>query len=145
MPALVKHVVVGNRIERIGHSQPSDPTFVLDGIGPAQFRAHYLLLSNGVVLDLFTAELTLSTIDKMVSVGQTDGIPVADLIGRTITDVWNDDTSSCILILDQEIYLKDANDGCYGNPLHAGYVVEDYDESERAQFTDYWTDEPVNS
>lgn len=79
----------------------------------------------------------------MVSAGQTDGISVEDLIGRTITNVWNDDTSSCILILDDEIYLKEAKDGCYGIPLHAGYVIEDYDESERTQFTDYWTGEFV--
>lgn len=84
---MVKRDVIGKRIKRIAHSRPSDPQFVVEGIGPAKFRSHFVLLDNGVVIDLFTAELTLSSVDKMVCEGETDGISVDKLLGRTLTDV----------------------------------------------------------
>lgn len=87
MTELVKHDIVGRLIKRIGHSRLSDPKFVFDGIGPVQFRSHYVLLNNGVVIDLFTAELSLSSVDKMVHDGETNGISVDPLLGRTITAV----------------------------------------------------------
>ena len=136
--------ILNTRLLRVSHSQLSEPEFVLEGIGPAQFRSHFLLLDNGLVIDLFIAEMTLSSSDKMVVDGETDGIPVRDLLTRTITHVWNDDTLSCIVILDNDIYLKDANDGVYGNPLRAGYIYEDYKKSEIDEFTDYWNQSPIN-
>jgi hypothetical protein len=131
---------LGARITRIGHSNYSEPKFVIEGIGPASFRSHYVVLDNGVVLDLFTAELTLSDETAIQMAGETNGVPIAQLIGKTITDVWRDDVFSCILILDDSLYLKDANDGVYGNPLHAGVISVDYSESDMAEFVDYWTE-----
>ena len=116
---------------------------MLEGIGPAEFRSHFLELESGVVLDLSTAELSVASRAEMVCPGEADGIPVEELIGRTVTDVWNDDTCSCIIILDNQIYLKDANDGVHGNPLRAGWIVEDYTNDQRQAFTDYWTEEPI--
>ncbi|QDS92229.1 hypothetical protein FF011L_09660 [Roseimaritima multifibrata] len=143
MANLPKQRILDSRLTQISHSHPTKPEFVLKGIGPAEFRSHYLRLESGVVLDLFTAELTVATSDEMVCAGETDGIPVDALIGRTVTGVWNDDTGSCIVVLDHEIYLKDSNDGAYGNPLRAGLIVNDYTEDQRLEFTDYWTEEPL--
>jgi hypothetical protein len=135
--------VLGARISRIGHSNYSKPEFVIEGIGPASFRSHYIVLDNGLVLDLFTAELTLSDETAIQMNGETDGVPIEQLIGKPITDVWRDDVFSSILILDYWLYLKDANDGAYGNPLHAGVISDDYSESDMAEFVDYWTEKPI--
>ena len=143
MANLPKRRILNSLLEEIGHSHPTKPEFVLEGIGPAEFRSHYLRLDSGVVLDLFTAELSVASRDEMVCPGRTAGIPVEDLIGKTVTGVWNDDTCSCIIILDNDVYLKDANDGVYGNPLRAGWIAEDYTDDQRQEFTDYWTEEPL--
>lgn len=135
--------VLGARIIRIGHSNFSEPEFVIEGIGPASFRSHFVVLDNGLVLDLFTAELTLSDETALQMIGETEGVPIEQLIGRAITDVWRDDVFSCILILDNLLYLKDANDGAYSNPLHAGVVSLEYTESAMAEFVDYWTEKPI--
>ena len=134
---------MGARIIRIGHSNYSKPEFVIEGIGPASFRSHFIVLDNGVVLDLFTAQLTLSDETAIQMIGETDGLPVQQLIGTTITDAWRDDVFSSILILDNSLYLKDANDGAYGNPLHAGVITQEYSESNIAEFVDYWTERPI--
>jgi hypothetical protein len=135
--------VLGARITRIGHSNYSKPEFVIEGIGPASFRSHYVVLDNGLVLDLFTAKVTLSAETAIRMIGETEGVPIEQLIGRSITDVWRDDVFSCILILDGSLYLKDANDGAYGNPLHAGVISDDYSESDMTEFVDYWTENPL--
>ncbi len=143
MPSPTRDQVVGSRIVRIGHSDYSEPKFVIEGIGPAVFRSHFVLLDNGLVLDLFTAELTLSDETAMRMTGETEGLPVSQLVGRSITDVWRDDVFSCILIIDNSLYLKDANDGAYGNPLRAGLIADDYSENAIAEFVDYWTEKPI--
>ena len=102
-----------------------------------------MVLDNGLVLDLFTAELTLSDETAIQMTGETDGVPIAQLIGKTITDVWLDDVFSCMLIIGDSLYLKDAHDGAYGNPLHAGVISVEYSESDMAQFVDYWTEKPM--
>ena len=143
MVSPTREQVLGARITQIGHSNYSKPEFVIEGIGPASFRSHYVLLDNGLVLDLFTAELTLSDETSIQMIGETDGVPIEQLIGKAITDVWRDDVFSCILILDDSLYLKDANDGAYGNPLHAGVIYDEYSECDIAEFVDYWTEEPI--
>lgn len=143
MVSPTREQVLGNRITRIGHSKYSEPEFVIEGIGPASFRSHYVVLNNGLVLDLFTAELTLSDETAIQMTGETDGVPIEQLIGKTITDVCRDDVFSCILILGDSLYLKDANDGVYGNPLHAGVVSVEYSESDMVEFVDYWTEKPI--
>jgi hypothetical protein len=117
--------VVGSRIVRIGHSNYSKPEFVIEDLGPAGFRSHFVLLDNGLVLDLFTAELSLSDQTAFQMPGETDGLPVDEVVGKAITKVWRDDVFSCILILDNSIFLKNANDGAYGHPLHAGLITDD--------------------
>jgi hypothetical protein len=116
---------------------------VIEGIGPASFRSHFIELDNGYVLDLFTAYLSIASVHEIVSPGETEGIPASSLIGRSISGVWRDDVYSAILILDDEYYLKDANDGVYGNPLRAGLVNQDYTDRELREFLDYWTETPV--
>jgi hypothetical protein len=102
-----------------------------------------VVLDNGLVLDLFTAQLTLSDETAIQMIGETEGLPVQQLIEASITGVWRDDVFSCILILDNSLYLKDANDGAYGNPLHAGVIALEYSESNIAEFVDYWTEKPI--
>lgn len=143
MVSPTREQVLGARITRIGHSSYSKPEFVIEGIGPASFRSHYVVLDNGLVLDLFTAELTLADVSEIQMAGETEGVPVEQLIGKSITNVWRDDVFSCILILDDTLYLKDANDGAYGNPLHAGVVSDEYSERDIAEFVDYWTESPI--
>ena len=143
MESLPVESILNSRLMQIGHSPMSNPVFILEGIGPAVFRSHFLRLESGIVLDLFIAELTLASLSDMVCNGTTDGIPVDELIGRTVPHVWRDNTYSCIIILDGSIYLKDANDGVYGNPLRAGWLNQDYSDSERAEFTDFWTEKPI--
>ncbi|MFM8174109.1 MAG: hypothetical protein ACKN81_11255 [Pirellulaceae bacterium] len=145
MASPTRQQVLGAKITRIGHSNYSSPEFVIEGIGPASFRSHYVVLDNGLVLDLFTAYLTLCDETAIQMVGETTGVPVERLIGRSITDVWRDDVFSCLLILDDSLYLKDANDGAYGNPLHAGVICDEYSKSEMGEFVDYWTEEPIQS
>ena len=138
MSVLNRKDIVGFRLTEIGHSACSQPEFVLEGIGPAEFRAHYLRLESGIVLDLFTAEILPSNINVFEMSAETDGIPPDQLIGRRVTGLQRDDCHSSLVILDGLIYLRDANDGCYGNPLRAGFLEEDYTPEERAQFADYW-------
>jgi hypothetical protein len=54
-----------------------------------------------------------------------------------------DDTSSVLVVLNEGIFLKDANDGVYGNPLLAGFLSEHYKADELRLFVDYWTEEPL--
>lgn len=143
MVSPTREQVLGARITRIGHSNYSTPKFVIEGIGPASFRSHYIVLDNGLVLDLFTAALTLADINAIQMAGETDGVLVEQLIGKLVTNVWRDDVFSCILILDDALYLKDANDGAYGNPLHAGVIIDEYSKSNIAEFVDYWTETPI--
>lgn len=144
MRDLPKDAVIGARIIEICHSPASEPQFVLEGIGPASFRSHFLRLESGLVVDLFVAEITRASISRLPCPGETDGIPIEDVIGRTITRVWRDDTHSCLVVLNGGIYLRDANDGVYGNSLYAGWVEQDYDHGARQEFTDYWTEELVD-
>lgn len=108
------------------------------------FRSHFIALSTGIVLDLFTAEITTSESSKIEMPDETMGIEVGKLIGRTITSLQRDDVLSSLIILDNDIFLRDANDGFYGNPLYAGYLSE-YNAEELAQFADYWTEHPVRT
>ncbi|XZE44076.1 hypothetical protein SH467x_003663 [Pirellulaceae bacterium SH467] len=144
MDELPRGRIMGARIERIGHSKYSEPEWIVQGIGPAVFRSHFIALSTGIVLDLFTAEITTSESSKIEMPGETMGIEVGKLIGRTITSLQRDDVLSSLIILDNDIFLRDANDGFYGNPLYAGYLYE-YNAEELAQFTDYWTEQPVRT
>ncbi|HWE40486.1 MAG TPA: hypothetical protein VG406_28320 [Isosphaeraceae bacterium] len=136
--------VVGQPLVGIAHSTYSEPEFIVEGIGPASFRVHYLLLGNGLVLDLFIAELTVASLPDGATPGETDGIAPGELLGRRIAAVVRDETGAVLVILDGAIFLKDANDGFYGNPLLAGRLEEHYTKAERVSFVDYWTDRPAS-
>ena len=138
MTDLPRDRIIGSRLIEIGHSSYSGPEFILQGIGPAQFRSHYIRLDCGLVLDLCVYDVTLSDVDTFPMPGETSGLDVVSLTGRRITSILNDDTLSPIVVFDNGAYLRDANDGCYGNPLHAGYVETDYDLHQRTEFTDFW-------
>jgi hypothetical protein len=51
------------------------------------------------------------------------GIPASDLVRKTVTAVFRDDVLSTLLVLDDLFYVRDANDGCFGNPLRAGLIM----------------------
>ena len=141
MCELTRQEVIGAKVHGIGHSKDSDPEWIVEGIGPAVFRSHYVTLDSGLVLDLFTAELSRAAPSDIEVKGVTVGIPVRELTGRTITAVACDDAGSILLILNDELYMRDANDGFTGNPLEAGRLA-DYTDEERAEFIDYWTEQP---
>ncbi|MDB5336996.1 MAG: hypothetical protein JWN70_2615 [Planctomycetaceae bacterium] len=135
--------IVGVPLVAISHSPYSEPQFIVEGIGPASFRMHYLSLGNGIVLDLnVSSELTTSSIPANATAGETDGIQPQELLGRPITAVVLDDVGAILVILDGNIFLKDA---CWfeGNPLWAGIISEHFTPEEREQFTDYWTGQSV--
>ncbi|XZE21628.1 hypothetical protein SH449x_001532 [Pirellulaceae bacterium SH449] len=143
MHAPSRDQIIGFRMIRIGHSHYSEPQFVIEGIGPATFRSHFVELENGLVLDLFTAYLSIASAEEMLSPAETEGIPASDLMSKTVTAVYRDDVFSTLLVLDDLFYLRDANDGCYGNPLRAGVIHEDYTPRELSEFLDYWTEQPI--
>jgi hypothetical protein len=82
---------LGQTLVGIAHSPCSKPEFLLEGIGSARFRAHYLTLANGLVLDLFTAGLLVMCLRVDVRSGETFGIAPADLLGRRLVGVARDD------------------------------------------------------
>jgi hypothetical protein len=137
---LPKQRVVGSTLVAVRHSAFSEPTFILQGIGPAQFRSHFLFLDNGTVLDLFTAEITIASPPENTMPGETIGRPITELLGRRIVALARDDVRSSLVILEGELFLRDANDGCYGNPLLAGKLHEEYRADQIGQFLDYWTE-----
>ena len=141
MSELPRDRIIGSRLIEIGHSEFSEPEFIRQGIGPATFRSHYLRLDSGIVLDMFVAEVTISDVGTFPMPGETSGLDPSAVLGRRISAIWSDDTSSAIVVLDDDTYLRDANDGCYGNPLHAGRVGDDYTPQQVAEFTDYWASE----
>jgi hypothetical protein len=143
MDELPRKRILGAIVIAIGHSRYSEPTWIVEGIGPARFRSHYIVLDSGLVLDLFTAEITVSDGTQLEMEGMTDGIPIREIIGRKVTALVRDDTSSALIILDQSLFLKDANDAFYGNPLHAGYLGDEYTTEELSHFVDYWTEEQM--
>lgn len=142
MSELPREKILGAKITNIWHSNYSDPTWIVEGIGPASFRSHFISLDSGLVLDLFTADISLATTSSIEMPGETHGISVGELIGRTITALQRDNVHSSLVILDHYIFLRDANDGFTENPLRAGFL-EEYSAEELAQFIDYWTEQPV--
>jgi hypothetical protein len=140
---LSRERVVGSKLIDVRHSAFSEPTFILEGIGPAQFRSHFLFLDNGTILDLFTAEITIASPPTDTMPGETVGKPITDLLGRKIVALARDDVSSSLVILEDDLFLRDANDGCYGNPLLAGKLHEDYRAEQLGQIVDYWTETPL--
>jgi hypothetical protein len=141
---LARESVVGQPLVAIAHSPYSRPEFIVQGIGPASFRSHYLTLGNGSVLELPTAELTVAALPDEPMPGETAGVPAGELIGRRVHAVALDDTESVLVILEGGIFLKDANDGFYGNPLLAGHLSDHYTEAELASFVDYWNGKPCS-
>jgi len=142
MTQLPRNQIIGAKLTNIGHSNYSEPEFVIEGIGPASFRSHFITLDSGIVLDLFTAEITIPTSPKIEMPGETEGIPVEELIGLPVTALQRDDVFSSLIILDHNIFLRDANDGATGNPLLAGRLA-DYSSKEISEFVDYWTETPI--
>ncbi len=138
MSALNREDIIGAHLTEIGHSAYSEPEFVVEGIGPAQFRAHYLRLDSGLVLNLFTMDVFLAKVDDIEIPAQTDGIPPNELIGRQGTRLVKDESDFALVIMDDSIYLLDANDDFYGNPLRAGFLADDYTTDQQDQFVDYW-------
>lgn len=141
--------ILGKELLGICHSQYSQPEFVLEGIGPATFRSHFLSLSNGLILDLFTAEITCGSIPPDSMPGESSGLPMNELIGRRVAAVLRDDVYRTAVVLEGGIFLVHGNDGAYGNPLITGYLdrysefTNSYARGGNEYFTDYWTDEVV--
>jgi hypothetical protein len=145
---LRREQVVGQKLVEICHSQYSEPEFIVQGIGPASFRSHFLTLENGVVAQLSVTAITAGEIPADPMPAETNGIPPNELVGRKVAAVLSDDTDGPVIILEGGIYLIDANDAFYGNPLEAK-PIDDYEklrayygDAERANFRDYWTGRP---
>lgn len=143
--ALPQDRIVGSKLVQVCHSAYSEPMFIVEGIGPAQFRSHFLFLDNGIVLDLFIAEITMASPPAELMPGETVGRPLTDLLGRRIVALARDGASSSLVVLEGNLFLRDANDGCYGNPLLAGNLHEEYSAQDLAQLVDYWTEAPCRS
>jgi hypothetical protein len=135
--------IIGMTLVDVRHSPYFDPVFIIEGIGPAQFRLHFLLLQNGTIVNLGLVSVEFADISPDSTPGESDGIPLATALGRKIVAVAFDNVSAAIVILHGRLYLRDANDGCYGNPLLIGRLREDYAGSELAEFVDYWSGEPL--
>ncbi len=138
-----RELLIGQQLVGIAHSPYSEPVFILEGIGPARFRFHYLSLANGIVLNLFTAELFATSLPVDVMPGETMGLAPGEVLGRRVVAAARDDWYSTILIFEGGLFLKDNNDGCYGNPLLAGRLSECYTEEELGEFLDYWNEQPL--
>jgi hypothetical protein len=93
------------------------------------------------VLDLFTAELFTTALPADATPGETSGLEPRELLGRRVVAVARDDVYSTVIVLEGGLFLKDDNDGCYGNPLLAGRLVECYTEEGLGGFTDYWSEQ----
>ena len=141
---LPRNMIIGAKLASIGHSRYSVPEFVIEGIGPASFRSHYIALDSGIILDLFTAQISIPTNAKIEMPGETDGIPVEQLLGRSVTALMRDDEYSSLILLDHDIFLRDDNDGATGNPLLAGKLT-DYPDGALSEFIDYWTEAPAQT
>ena len=142
MSQLPHDQIIGAKVTHIGHSSYSEPTFVIEGIGPASFRSHFISLESGVILNLFTAEITVAEEPQIEMMGETVGIPVDQIIGQKVTALQRDDTFSSLIILNHEVFLHDGNDGATGNPLEAGRLT-DYTPEELSEFVDYWTETSI--
>jgi hypothetical protein len=95
------------------------------------------------VLDLSVAAIHVADGVSFEMPGETEGIQVLELVGKPVTALLRDDVYAPIIVLEPMIFLKDANDGCYGNPLRAGFIYKEYTETEVSQFVDYWTEKAI--
>jgi hypothetical protein len=136
--------VVGQTLVGFAHSPYSEPEFVVEGIGPSSFRTHFLFLGNGLVIELFVAEITVSSETKGTMPGETVGIPSYELLGGRIVAVVRDDTESGVVILEGGLFLTDDNDGFYGNPLRAGRLSAQKTPENLLQLVCYWSGAPVD-
>jgi hypothetical protein len=145
MTKLPRERILGAAVAGVGHSRYSEPTSIIEGIGPARFRSHYITLDSGLVLELSVAGVTVSNPACVEMQGESEGIAPQELIGRRVTALFRDDLFAPIIVLDDTVFLKDDNDGCYGNPLHAGYLKEEYSAEQVSQFVNYEDGCPVDS
>src|SRR5688572_10721435 len=98
--------MIGQTVVGIAHTPYSKPEFIVQGIGPASFRGHFVTLGNGITLDLFTAEITIASLPVESMAGETEGISFAQIIGRRIVEVVHDHVASSLIILEGGIFLK---------------------------------------
>jgi ribA/ribD-fused uncharacterized protein len=140
--AIPRYAVVGATLQAVRHTPYYEPVFVVNGLGPASFRDHFLVLSTGIVVNLFVAEMTIVDLPAITTPGETTGIPVGELLGKRIVGVALDDVSSPIVVLEGNVYLKDDHDAFYSSPLVAAPIEEAYDAAARQVFVDHWTGKP---
>ena len=97
-----------------------------------------------MVLDLFTAELLASSLPAEVLPAKTSGLAPGELLGRRVVAVARDHQYSTVVILEGGLFLKDNNDGCYGNPLLAGRLNDCDTAGQLGEFLDYWAERPLS-
>jgi hypothetical protein len=114
--------------------------------GPGRF--YYLVMDNGVVFS--PMEMSLEAVPDDAEPTETIGIPMADLLNRRIKALARDDLfgplvilSAPLVILEGGLFLKDHNDGFYGNWLDADFLSKKYAPEELKGFIDYWTEQPM--
>jgi hypothetical protein len=102
------------------------------------------MLSAGIILELRVSEILMSVMPIDTTPGETKGCALTEVLGQRVTAVAIDDVASPIVVLEGGLFLKDANDGCYGNPLLAGSLEAEYDSAQRREFLDFWTGKPLH-
>ena len=140
----LRESTIAKPLVAIAHSAYTKSEFIVEGIGPASFRAHYITLANGITLNLFTAEITVVMLPESIMPGETDGMLSHEIIGRRVIELVRDDMHGSLIILEGNVFLKDDNDGFYGNPLVAGLLSEHYTCAKLSLFTDYWSRQPAS-
>jgi hypothetical protein len=98
-------------------------------------------MDNGVVIS--PMEMTLEALPDDAEPTETIGIPMADLLNRRINAIVRDDLFGPLVILEGGLFLKDHNDGFYGNWLDAELLSKKYAPEELKGFIDYWTEQPI--
>jgi hypothetical protein len=138
--------VVGQVLVGIAHSRYSEPEFIVQGIGPASFRSHYLVLANGLVIELSVAGIEISAVPLDAMECETVGLSPDDLFSRSIAAVVKDDVGRPIVVLDGAILVWDGHDAFYRNPLAAGTIADfaTYNHYGAEEFFDYWTGESIS-
>lgn len=138
--------VIGQVLVGIAHSRYSEPEFIVQGIGPATFRSHFLVLANGLVIELSVAGIEIGEVPLDAMECETFGLSPDSLFRRTLTAVVKDDVGTPIVVLEGAILVWDGHDAFCSNPLAAGTIADfaKYNHRDVDEFFDYWNGEPIS-
>ncbi len=133
-----KELVLGAILKEIRQSESSRPEWVVEGIGPASFRTHFLRLDTGIDLDLSVGGVTAAIRPPITRAGEVGGLRLGCVLGRRIIGLALDDCGAPLVVLEGGVFLKDVVD-FDGNVLLVERIATTYSRDELAQFRDYWS------